>query len=83
MVIYRVDYLVAKGKPLGTKLPRYVVAENFDTAVKTARKYETDDVALYECAAQLSDGYIAIARGFKGLGVANEDATPIVQANKE
>jgi hypothetical protein len=74
MFVYRVDYLVPKDS--ANKLPKYVVADSFDAALKAARKFETDKVVLYECAVQLSDGYVTIARGFKGLSASNEEAAP-------
>ena len=78
MLVYRVDFLIDRNKTeTAGKLPTYVVADSFDSAVKTARKFERDGVTLYDCAAQLSGGYIAVARGFKGLGVSSEE-TPVV-----
>jgi hypothetical protein len=73
MVLYRVDFLIAKDKVDSStvKLPKYMVADSFESAVKSARKFESEGITLYECAVQLNDGYISIARGFKGLGVSD------------
>jgi hypothetical protein len=77
MIVYRVDYLVkrAEGEAL-PKLPTYVVAEDFDAALKEARKFETKGkIDVYECRPQLADGFVAIARGFKGLKASTEEAS--------
>lgn len=75
-MIYRVDYLVkdkVKFNAAVTPVPTYVVADDFDGALKQARKFENDNVSLYECAIQLGNGSVTIARGFKGLSASKAE----------
>ena len=84
-MVYRVDFLLMKDKVNGgTRLPKYIIADSFDSAVKAARKFESESISLYECAVQLSDGYVTIARGFKGLGASETtEEAPVAAAAAE
>ena len=75
MYIYKTDFLLSKDNVSpDTKLPRYVVADSFDAALKAARKFETDNISIYECTVVHADGYVTVARGFKGLEASKNDA---------
>jgi len=75
-MLYKIDYSI---KDLGkfdaktTRLPKYVLAEDFYAAIKTAKKFETDNLTLMDCALYLGDGSVAVARGFKGFEAPSKD----------
>ena len=81
-MIYKVNYMVKdveKFKTDGASVPNYVVAENFDSALKTVRKFESDNVSLYELSVHVDDKNIVLARGYVGLA-ASKTITPTATA---
>jgi hypothetical protein len=70
MNLYRVDYNIKdvevyKANP--PPIPRVVLAEDFDEAVKLSKKYETDNLSVRELVLSEPDYKVAISKGYKGI----------------
>jgi hypothetical protein len=70
MNLYKVDYDIKdvdayKADP--PTIPRVVLAENFDEAVKVSKKYETDNLSVRELILSEADYKVAIVKGYKGV----------------
>lgn len=85
-MIYKVDYRIkdmSKFDPSNSGIPTYVVASDFHSAAKTAKKFETDNLTLIDCSLHLHDGEIAVAAGFKGFkgSLKNDDLVSVEDAS--
>ena len=69
-MIFKLDFLLSseeKFKAEGRTLPAFVVCDNFESALKTARKFESENATLFEIQPSVPHGNIVVARGYKGL----------------
>lgn len=74
-MIYSVNYSikdVEAYKAAGKTLPLLVVAETFDSALKTAKKFENDNASLLEVKIFADHNAIVVARGYEGLTVSKD-----------
>jgi hypothetical protein len=76
-MIFQVDYLLKNEegfKAEGRTLPVLVICDDFDSALKTARKFESANATLFEVKPHTPHNGIVIARGYKGLATEKESA---------
>lgn len=68
-MIYSVTFFITdkeKFEAAKPVVPETIVSEDFDSAYKTASKFESDCLTLCELKV-VSNGHSAIARGYKGV----------------
>lgn len=77
-MIFSVDYLILNKDAYeaeGKAVPTLIVCDDFDTALKLARKYETQHTSLLEIKPNVSHNNIVVARGYKGLASSEKEAS--------
>lgn len=75
-MIYKVNYKIKEVEKFdknNSGVPSYVVAEDFYSALKTAKKFETDNLSLLECTIHVNGEDVAIATGYRGFKPSSKD----------
>lgn len=70
-MLYLVDYLLKNKEEFeksGVKVPKYIVANDFNGALELARKYESENTSLLEVKLLHADGYVFVSDKFKNVG---------------
>lgn len=76
-MIYSVDYLLKNKEAFEAEkrpLPALIVCDGFEAALKAAKKFESDNVTLFEVKPHVTHDAIIVARGYKGLATEKETA---------
>lgn len=76
-MIFEVDYLIKNKEAWEAEkrtVPSVVVSEDFDAALKTAKKFESTNISLLKVSPAVQHNAIVVARGYKGLSYEKESA---------
>lgn len=67
-MLYQISYLILdqeKYESEKPKFPNYVLCNNFDDAMSTARPYESDVLQLYEVKVVAPSGSVVVSKDYK------------------